>query len=102
MVQCRVGSEQRRLPEGVVPCGGGSGILRRSAVPPFEPKISQQFLDGRLPFQYFNFRGAVFELGPFHGIELIRRTGRCLREHTGRTPNGGYGSPNPACTSPPT
>ena len=102
--------EQRRLAEGVILRGCGSALPGVGSVPPFEAQIREEFLHGRLPVQYFNIRGGAFELGPFHGIEHMRRSGCGLREHTAGTElhrcigpeRAVYGSPKPACTRPPT
>lgn len=102
--------EKCRLVEQVTGRCTGTGVAGGGIRVPFETKVGQQLLHGRLPIQYFYLLGVVFGVGPFHGIELIRRWPRRCPEHTAGPESGhsrpsgeaDQGSPNPACTRPPT
>lgn len=67
-------------------------------MPPLKPQVGEQLLNGRLPVQYFDIRGAVFEPGHFHGIKNIRRSGQDPLKHTaardfGRKAASGFPEP---------
>ena len=84
------------------PRGTGS----RSFGIPVQAQFGEQLLHRHLPVQHFNFGGVVVKVEPFHGIELIRSFPQRCPEHTAMsrfsTRGITYGSPKPACTSPPT
>lgn len=97
-------SEEGRLAEGILGSCSGHCLRLRGAGVPVKAELSQKLLNGHLSVKHFDLGRGFFQVGPFHGIELMARAGQCRPEHTaGRLIGVGpaYGSPKPACTSPP-